>query len=477
MGFVVACVTQRELEDALDQDDDGFGDMEAGGDDCDDGRPEVFPGAPEQCGDGLDNNCDGMVDDLGVGNVAWFPDTDGDGFGRDAGVRFACPEWPDAKAGGWSRESMDCDDTDATVFPGAFELCDGLDNDCNANVDDGGHVATTPDGQTHDAVIDGVIAAILGDQPLSLCDGVHPLANATLRSGERLTLQGIGASRVTLEGGPAMFTVIGGELVLRDLTLRGTGSGTLISTASATDASTIDIADSLLRDAGIALQLTSVRPQTVVLVNTEVRSNGSGLADQSALRTSGILAFSMSGGVVAGNEGDRGGAFAYDVGAAGAGDASVAFTDTEFRGNTANGRGGALFADFAPGNVGTDLSLQGVTLTSNDAGTEGGALHLDGKVSLEGVEVVENTADVGAGLFVAGGSWTVDGASRVVRNAARVSSGGAHVEPGAVLALNGADFGVGFDDNQPSDLRTEGGADAVLGAATIATCTSTGCSQ
>ncbi|MEN0068018.1 MAG: putative metal-binding motif-containing protein, partial [Myxococcota bacterium] len=109
----------------VDEDDDGF----AVDDDCDDTNAAIFPGADEVC-DAIDNDCDGDVDvedaDL-VDGVAFFPDVDGDGFGDDAASVVACEP-----ADGFITEGGDCDDNNADLNPGAIELCDGLDNDCDA---------------------------------------------------------------------------------------------------------------------------------------------------------------------------------------------------------------------------------------------------------------------------------------------------------------------------------------------------------
>lgn len=138
--------------------------------DCDDEDPAVFPNAPEVC-DGLDQDCDGQVDeDVGVD---WYLDMDGDGYGAGEAT-LACDgptaEWvnidgdcndgavgvnPGAAEvcndvdndcdgvagdedgdGDGTVECEDCNDTDATVFPGADERCNGLDDDCDEAVDE-----------------------------------------------------------------------------------------------------------------------------------------------------------------------------------------------------------------------------------------------------------------------------------------------------------------------------------------------------
>jgi len=141
--------------DEDDFDGDGYiGLACSGGDDCDDQQSLTFPGAAEIC-DAADNDCDGSL-------LADESDADGDGY---LGCPGACPP-------GWG--CGDCDDGEATVFPGATELCDGLDNDCDgsANLDAGGEVDDDGDGfRTCDGDCDENDASIFPGAP-ELCDGL-----------------------------------------------------------------------------------------------------------------------------------------------------------------------------------------------------------------------------------------------------------------------------------------------------------------
>ena len=134
----------------VDNDADGYGspgdpDCAAGPEeDCDDDNADAYPGAAEVC-DGVDNDCDGStlpteVDDDGDGDLACLDCDDGNPL----------LNLDDADVDGYDTCHDDCDDTDAAVFPGADEICDGVDNDCNEETD-----------ETADTDADGV----------SLCDG------------------------------------------------------------------------------------------------------------------------------------------------------------------------------------------------------------------------------------------------------------------------------------------------------------------
>ncbi len=108
---------------------DADGDRFFACEDCDDADPHSFPGAAERC-DGHDNDCNGLVDDDPVDPTDWYADDDGDGHGGALGGAACTP--PDHSAA----TSTDCDDTNAAVLPGADELCNGIDDDCDGTVDD-----------------------------------------------------------------------------------------------------------------------------------------------------------------------------------------------------------------------------------------------------------------------------------------------------------------------------------------------------
>ena len=117
---------------AVDNDGDG---VNACANDCDDGDPLVGASLPERCGNSVDDDCNGAVDDaLAIDAVVWRPDSDHDGYGSSAVGIAACepPAFflePPVRIGG------DCDDADALIHPGLPERCNTLDDDCDGVVD------------------------------------------------------------------------------------------------------------------------------------------------------------------------------------------------------------------------------------------------------------------------------------------------------------------------------------------------------
>ncbi|MCB9686611.1 MAG: putative metal-binding motif-containing protein [Alphaproteobacteria bacterium] len=128
-----------------DADEDGYGDLAGGvesclppsptdlpvGDDCDDTLPSIHPGAVETC-DGVDQDCDDLVDDDAYDAVEWYPDADEDGFGDLYANPVSACERPD----GYVTTFIDCDDTNDQIHPLALERCNGVDDDCDTATDD-----------------------------------------------------------------------------------------------------------------------------------------------------------------------------------------------------------------------------------------------------------------------------------------------------------------------------------------------------
>jgi hypothetical protein len=124
-----------------DVDSDGFGgkekvyacDMPSGTTsvtgDCDDTKKNVFPGASELC-DNVDNNCNGKKDE-GI-DTLWYKDKDKDLFGNKNVSVVDCK-----KPNGYVADSTDCNDSVSSIKPGATEICDSVDQNCNGQTDEG----------------------------------------------------------------------------------------------------------------------------------------------------------------------------------------------------------------------------------------------------------------------------------------------------------------------------------------------------
>ena len=110
-----------------DADGDGFAACE----ECDDSDADVNENADEVC-DSVDNDCDGDVDEDATDATVFYGDADGDGHGGSQFTAISC-----TAPTGYVVSSDDCDDLDASSYPGAQESCDLADNDCDGSIDEG----------------------------------------------------------------------------------------------------------------------------------------------------------------------------------------------------------------------------------------------------------------------------------------------------------------------------------------------------
>ena len=156
--------------EAVDADGDGYDDDV----DCDDANPAVYPNAVERC-NGSDDDCDSLVDDDAADVRPFYVDADGDGFGdpavsqatceapsgyvdndddcndADAAMSFFSVWYTDADSDGFGDGVVgagcmasplftlvpgDCNDDRADMHPGASEVCDRRDNDCDGEFDE-----------------------------------------------------------------------------------------------------------------------------------------------------------------------------------------------------------------------------------------------------------------------------------------------------------------------------------------------------
>lgn len=170
---VVGCV---DPDVGRDRDGDGFRTAELDGDDCDDANPNINPAASEQCGNGVDDNCDGIVDDAGVGQVDWYVDNDGDGFPSETVFESCSP--PDGTFADLT-QGVDCDDNNNTINPSAAEIYyDGIDQDCaggdDNDADGDGHAALAEGGDDcddTDALVSPSVDEVCNNGVDDDCDG------------------------------------------------------------------------------------------------------------------------------------------------------------------------------------------------------------------------------------------------------------------------------------------------------------------
>ena len=150
-------VLQAEICDGLDNDldgevDEGFdqdGDGVAGGEacvghlpegiqiDCNDTNAEIYPGHEEHC-DGVDEDCDRVIDEDPIDGQYFCKDRDGDGaYGGESSLMCAGQQ-------GYGM-CTDCNDLDSTIHPKAPELCDGIDSNCDGYAEMIDHDGTVPE--------------------------------------------------------------------------------------------------------------------------------------------------------------------------------------------------------------------------------------------------------------------------------------------------------------------------------------------
>jgi hypothetical protein len=158
------CTSQYEAVFGLPQDNDGDEYNEIM--DCNDTNPEINPGAAENCTDLKDNDCDEKIDCSDISDCASDPncmiceDLDGDDY-------YAQSDHCSI--------GTDCNDQDNNTYPGALELCDGEDNDCDNEIDEDSAIFCNDSIACTIDVCDGGTCANVPDN--SLCEDNNECTN------------------------------------------------------------------------------------------------------------------------------------------------------------------------------------------------------------------------------------------------------------------------------------------------------------
>lgn len=161
-----------------DADGDGYGDPDvseqkcdvpegyvADNTDCDDTNASANPGTLETCSTDYDDNCDGDVNESSASDAStWYADSDSDGYGDPDVSEQACNA-----SEGYVADNTDCDDEDGDVNPGATELCNYKDDDCDDETDEGYGLGDACSDGTGVCLVEGTYDSCAEDGSSAVC--------------------------------------------------------------------------------------------------------------------------------------------------------------------------------------------------------------------------------------------------------------------------------------------------------------------
>ena len=507
----------------LDGDGDGYGrdgttitgcsvpdGYAAEGGDCDDGADAVNPGASEICNEG-DDDCDGEIDEDATDASMWYADSDFDGYGDPDNAVASC-----TAPSGYIADNQDCDDTYNYSFPGADEVCDGLDNDCDPTTSEAGLIAL--DGIGGYARIQGALDSAVEGSYLAVCEGVWSesltisTSNVTLwapAGADLTTIQGDGTSAtivvdafgstdsdMTVISG---FTVSGGDgfygggidassteddLWLEDLQVTDNsaifGGGFFSSFYADTTVMDVDIErNTASQYGGGALFFNTVSLEDVAIIDNSAEVAGGMYLEYAEVSATDLLVASNYASAAGG------GAILSDATLSGG----------EFSNNTSEDIGGGIATynsaidgvtvsanrAFESGGIDAylDLELTNSTITGNTSLEAGGGVSLVGATGLfENVSITDNTAGTtGGGLYVDESSVLLTTCDVTGNSAA--AGGGVHLLEDSDLESDSSNWGTSTDgdDNDPDDLYVDGVSTAYTdyGSAESFVCDDNGC--
>ena len=351
----------------------------------------------------------------------------------------------DADGDGWD-EAVDCDDTDANTYPGAPEICDGADNDCDGLVE-----TLVP--QDVPTILQAVADAATGDL-VCIAEGTFSPTATIDFEGKGVTLRGAGWDSTVLLGSAAndfpAFQFLGNEdsdTRVEQLTVRSyraaNGAGAVVAAGTSPTFTEVHFEDNESEGTGAVYVEVASPIFENVFFDSNTASGGWG---------GGLYAYEsdlvMTGGGFYGNHASEGGGAARVAGI------SPVFDGVTFSDNTTDGSGGAVYAIYGSpefidivveensaaqqgGGLFFELAageIHRATIASNTAGSDGGGIHLedDSTTALYDVLLQGNTANTGAGLSLAEGAAPLVDYSTIDGNIASAGMGGG-------VAIQGAD--------------------------------------
>ena len=386
--------------------------------DCDDTEALAWTGASELC-DGVDNDCDGTVDnDDALDATDWYADVDGDGYGDASEVTTACTAPSSTVA-----DATDCDDTDGDVHPGAVERCDGVDTDCDAT--------TSEEGMVSHIDVDGNVTdwtSLFGGSSSGTVDVTVSDA------GELAFCEGTFYANLDVTADVAIYAVHGAETTVLD----GGGAGSVIA----------------VQGTGLAVALSDLTVQhgegDSVCIAATPDICGGGLACEGDSSTE----LEVDGVLFTDNDAHYGAAIS-------APDCTVLVRDSVLTRGEA-GYGGGFWTS------GTgSFTLVDSEVSENEAEYGGGFVtyywSAQPTVRLEGTLVRDNLADYGGGAWVYASVLECDGTSDdagFLGNTADIYGGGVYFfDRTAEIEATSCDLGEGTEDNEAFDIASYFGDD------------------